>query len=196
MTRGSGHREALLEGAIACIQAKGFARTTARDLVAASGTNLASIGYHYGSKEHLLREAVFESFRRWFVPLIEAVGEPGEGDPLERLGESFARLFAGLAEHRPLLVAHFEALTEAQRNDELRRYIAERYDLFRAALVRAFERAGGSSDLDVEAIASLVIAAIDGLTLQYLLDPERLLSVEELMRPLTAGVATASAPRG
>ncbi|MGH3839469.1 MAG: TetR family transcriptional regulator, partial [Pseudonocardiaceae bacterium] len=40
-----GHREALLDGARRCLLERGYARTTARDLVAASGTNLASIGY-------------------------------------------------------------------------------------------------------------------------------------------------------
>jgi AcrR family transcriptional regulator len=39
----------------------GYARTTARDIVAASGTNLASIGYHYGSTQALLNAAVVKS---------------------------------------------------------------------------------------------------------------------------------------
>ena len=49
-----GHREELLDGAAQCLYDKGFGRTTARDVVAASGTNLASIGYHFGSKDALL----------------------------------------------------------------------------------------------------------------------------------------------
>ena len=53
-----GHREALLDGARRCLLERGYARTTARDLVAASGTNLASIGYHFGSKEALLNGAM------------------------------------------------------------------------------------------------------------------------------------------
>ena len=35
-----GHREDLLTAARQCLEDKGYARTTARDLVAASGTNL------------------------------------------------------------------------------------------------------------------------------------------------------------
>ena len=52
-----GHREDLLDGAADCLYTKGFGRTTARDVVAVSGTNLASIGYHFGSKDALLTEA-------------------------------------------------------------------------------------------------------------------------------------------
>nr|WP_199834432.1 TetR family transcriptional regulator [Streptomyces sp. NRRL F-5755] len=46
-----GHREDLWEGAKRCLLDKGYARTTARDIVAASGADLASIGCHYGPKE-------------------------------------------------------------------------------------------------------------------------------------------------
>ena len=79
------HRERLLEAAIVCLQEKGYARTTARDLVAASDTNLASIGYHFGSKEHLLNVAVAEAFQRWLKPLVALAAEPGPATPLERL---------------------------------------------------------------------------------------------------------------
>lgn len=66
-----GHREDLLEGAKRCLLQKGFARTTARDIVKESGTNLASIGYHYGSKDALLAQA--------YVSIVEDMGDAFEG---------------------------------------------------------------------------------------------------------------------
>ena len=76
-----GHREDLLAGARRCLEERGYARTTARDLVAASGTNLASIGYHFGSKEALLNEAIAASFEEWAQRVQElAFG----GDPRGR----------------------------------------------------------------------------------------------------------------
>lgn len=71
-----GHREDLLEGAKRCLLDKGFVRTTARDIVKESGTNLASIGYHYGSKDKLLAEA--------YVSLVEGLSDdftPPRGRP-------------------------------------------------------------------------------------------------------------------
>ena len=74
------HRDKLLEGAVDCLRDKGYARTTARDLVAASGTNLASIGYHFGSKEALLNEAIAEGFRAWTAEVETATfGSQGAG---------------------------------------------------------------------------------------------------------------------
>ncbi|MEU9184915.1 TetR/AcrR family transcriptional regulator [Streptomyces sp. NPDC048484] len=71
-----GHREDLLEGAKRCLLEKGFARTTARDIVRESGTNLASIGYHYGSKDTLLAEA--------YISIVEGISDhfDGEGQSL------------------------------------------------------------------------------------------------------------------
>ncbi len=60
-----GHREDLLEGAKRCLLEKGVRAHHARDIVAASGTNLASIGYHYGSKEALLNLAFLRLTEEW-----------------------------------------------------------------------------------------------------------------------------------
>lgn len=70
-----GHREDLLEGAKRCLLEKGYARTTARDIVAASGTNLASIGYHYGSKGALLNLAFLKVTEEWGDVLTEKPDE-------------------------------------------------------------------------------------------------------------------------
>jgi AcrR family transcriptional regulator len=156
----AGHREALLEGAIGCIHEKGYARTTARDIVGASGTNLASIGYHYGSKQALLRAAIFESFRRWYMPLIDAIEE-------RDLGEIMRELLAGLEEHRWLLVAHLEAVAEAPRDEELRDFIAARYGDFRAALAA---RLGGGADAAER--AAQMMALLDGTIVQWMLGVE------------------------
>jgi AcrR family transcriptional regulator len=166
----AGHREELLEGAIRCIHDKGYARTTARDIVAASGTNLGSIGYHYGSKEGLLRAAIFESFRRWYMPLIEAI----EG---RELADIAGELLAGLDEHRWLLVAHLEAVAEAPRDEELRSFIAGRYGEFRDALAT---RLGGGPEAEEQ--AARIIALIDGTIVQWLLELDWQLDAGALLK--------------
>src|SRR5947199_5851342 len=100
------NREALIEGAIGCLKAKGFARTTARDIAAASAANLASIGYHFGSKDALLNEAlirIFEQRNRYMAEIPVASEDPS---PLGRLTATFkaATGLFGLAP-RPLFLA-------------------------------------------------------------------------------------------
>src|ERR1041385_1776439 len=91
-----GHREDLLEGAKRCLLEKGFLRTTARDVVKASGTNLASIGYHYGSKDALLAQA--------YIALVEDMSFEGDagigGAPgsLERFREVWSNIVDSMRE--------------------------------------------------------------------------------------------------
>lgn len=139
-------------------------------MVAASGTNLASIGYHYGSKEALLRAAIFESFRRWYMPLIESI--PGRS-----AANSMRELLDGMEEHRWLIVAHLEAVAEAPRDEQLRRFIAARYADFKTAL--AAQLGGGPAAEDQ---AARIIALLDGTVIQWLLGVDWELDAEALLR--------------
>src|SRR5918997_1679891 len=94
-----GHREQLLEGAKRCLIERGYAHTTARDIVAASGTNLASIGYHFGSKEALLNAAMIEAMDEWGSELERAVQVDPTAGPLERLEAVWAGVVESIAAH-------------------------------------------------------------------------------------------------
>src|SRR5690242_21154874 len=97
-----GHRDALLAGARKCLYEKGYARTTARDIVAASGTNLASIGYHYGSKEALLNLALFEAVGEAADELQHGMAaDLGPGaTPVDRFGAFWRHLLASFDKNR------------------------------------------------------------------------------------------------
>src|SRR5918992_4790384 len=84
-------REALLAAAVRCIHEKGYAHTTQRDLLAASGANPRSITYHFGSKERLMATALAETFRRRADPIMRA-GELASGPAMRRFADSFAGL--------------------------------------------------------------------------------------------------------
>src|ERR671934_1978720 len=99
------HRDRLLDAALECLREKGYARTTARDLVAASRTNLASIGYHFGSKEALLNEAIAEGFRAWTAEVERAMFSNESATALERFGRSLEAMLDRFEELRPLLMS-------------------------------------------------------------------------------------------
>lgn len=171
-----GHRERLLEAAIDCLRERGYARTTARDLVAASGTNLASIGYHFGSKEGLLNAAVGEAFQRWLKPLVALAAEPGPATPLERLQRGLTAVTDSLEENRALVAAALEAWAQLPRSEDLRATMRAGYDDFHQAIeatVRdAFAEVGLLAEVDAEELATLVIALFDGLLIRWALDPD------------------------
>lgn len=186
--RDPGHRERLLEAAVECLEQKGYARTTARDLVAASGTNLGSIGYHFGSKEHLLNVALVEAFKRWLQPLIELAAAPGPATPLERLVLTLRGMTAGFEEKRPLINACLEGWAQLARSEDLRTEMVAGYEGFRdvvADTTREAFAAIGAPEVDAGALAVLIIALFDGLLVHWQLgsgdnaDPARLVEAAQ-----------------
>ncbi len=194
--REKGHRELLLEAAIECLQEKGYARTTSRDLVAVSGANLASIGYHFGSKEHLLNIAVTEAFQRWLKPLIALAAEPGPATPLERLGRTLGGLMGTLDEKRPLISACLEAWAQIAHSEDLRAEMLITYDDFHGVIADTTRDAFAeidAPDIDADALAVLIIALFDGLLIQWQLDPG---DSPDAARLLAAGAGAVAALAG
>jgi AcrR family transcriptional regulator len=191
-----GHREDLLAGARQCLEERGYARTTARDLVAASGTNLASIGYHFGSKEGLLNEAIAASFQEWAerVRALALAAVPDRaGDPVRMLVASWGAMLSSFVEYRGLSVAFIEALAQAERQPELRAQLADTYRRSRAQVAQMITEALGVPDeRRASTLASFQIALCDGLLVQWLLDPDATPSAPQLVDALTAILGTAA----
>jgi AcrR family transcriptional regulator len=182
----------VLEGAKRCIYEKGYARTTARDIVAASGTNLGSIGYHYGSTEALLTAAMMEAFGEWGEELGEVLAVESGGTPLERLEATWARVIATFETHRPLWIASFEAFTQAERSPELRKVLADGYEMSRpwAAALLGRDEQDAADDRAARTVGSLLLAIQAGIAAQWLLDPERSPSASDLVEGFRAVLAT------
>ena len=177
-----GHREDLLAGARRCLEQRGYARTTARDLVAESGTNLASIGYHFGSKEALLNEAIGASFQEWAerVRALALALEP-DGDPLRTLAASWDAMLTSFAEYRGLAVAFTEALAQTERQPALRAQLAEIYEQSRTSVAAMISEVIGLPDgPQTRSLASFQLVVCDGLLVQWLLDPDAVPSGPEL----------------
>ncbi len=173
-----GNRQALLEGALVCLQERGFARTTARDIVAASGTNLGAIGYHYASTERLLNQALLVGFERWFAQMAETAAEhAGDARPLVGISRALADTFE---ENRPLACAFIEALAQAEHSSDIRDGLLHAYSRGRELIGQLLP--DGTSGAERTATASLVLAMFDGLLIQWMLDPAQTHTAEQLAK--------------
>jgi AcrR family transcriptional regulator len=175
------NREALLEGAIRCLQERGYANTRARDIATAAGANLASIGYHFGSTEQLLAEALAESFKRWLTEFAVALGRQPARSSGQLLAHAAEALRDSLEQHRGLAIAFLEALARAPRSEPLRQALADSYEQRRDAVTRMFDT--GADEIG-ETEASILMAIFDGLLIQWLLDPQRMPDGRTLARAM------------
>jgi AcrR family transcriptional regulator len=181
------HREDLLAGAVQCLREKGYAHTTARDIVAASGTNLASIGYHYGSTKALLNAAVLAAMEDFGQEMAKAIGEP---DPalaaLDRFERFWTRVIDSYQASSQVWLATFDIFTVAQRDPEVRAAVADGLEDGRKLWARLLYGMDDTDEATVRAIGSLHQALVSGVLVQWLIDPERAPSPAELALGLKA----------
>jgi AcrR family transcriptional regulator len=186
-----GHREDLLAGAMRCLVDKGYARTTARDIVKASGTNLASIGYHYGSKEALLNQALIQAIGDWGTGIEHAfaAGVDQDASPTERFAAIWSRIVEQFASHQQLWLASVEVFAQIGHVPAVRQALADGVREGGRGLARLFQALAGSpaDDADDESLriaGSLYQALMTGMMMQWLIDPEHSLSGRELVEAL------------
>ncbi|MFE0100803.1 TetR/AcrR family transcriptional regulator [Streptomyces sp. NPDC059009] len=182
-----GHREDLLEGAKRCLLEKGFARTTARDIVKESGTNLASIGYHYGSKDALLAEA--------YVALIEPMGTAFEAAAdsggiaaggLERFRDGWANIIRTMPQSRAIWMMSLEVITQGERLAGIRDLLAKAQVEGRRGLTAMFtgiDEDALPQDM-VESEGRLYTTLLNGLMVQWLFDEASATDAEQLTEGL------------
>jgi AcrR family transcriptional regulator len=182
-----GNREALLEGARKCLSEKGYARTTARDIAAASGVSLAAIGYHFGTTEALLNEAVFAGIGQWAEELGRLLAEQAgnDGTVLEKFEAVWTRVIQSFTAYRGVLAASYEIMVRAEEVPEVRRRLAAAMEGARIALAELF------TDVDAQAeperarqVGSFYYAILSGLMTQWLVDPDNAPSGSDLATAL------------
>jgi AcrR family transcriptional regulator len=169
-SRGAETRQAIMRAARKLFAQHGYKGTSLASVAASAGLSQPGLLHHYPSKTELLL-AVLESKDsqdgRLSSPRLDAEGL----GIIDGLGALVAH-----NQSEPDQVRMFSMLLgEAVAPDHpAHRYFRTRYDNIRQRFIRHLEKArdGGNlnSDVDVEALANVLIAVLDGLQFQWLLD--------------------------
>ncbi|MCW2241993.1 AcrR family transcriptional regulator [Azospirillum canadense] len=139
-------REAILDAAEELFSANGFRAVSMREIAQASGANLGSISYHFGSKDGLLR-AIYE---RHSGPMNRRRGEllseaQRIRDPDDRLA-AIVRAFilpsfseSEGTEGGGARFARLRAVVMAERHEEAQKIIAETFNPINHAFIDALQ---------------------------------------------------------
>lgn len=169
-----GNREDLLAAAKQCLLEKGYDRTTVRDIASAANVSMAAIGYHYGSRETLLNEALFRTLDDWGDRVGRALApDPGVPDtPAAQFESKLNRLLTSFAENRQVWLASFEAFMQAQRSPELRAQLASGQAEGRRGLAAMVVGQPEETvpETEVRTVGAVQLALISGLLVQWLTD--------------------------
>jgi AcrR family transcriptional regulator len=162
------NRSNLLEGTLRCLERLPRERVTARAIAEESGANIASIAYHFGSKDELITEAVIAGLDRWLMEIAEALGELERLEPAARYRRANNAIDATQRRHTGLARNFLGALANAQHDRWVRAALA---DGFRRTRPRVASLLGLGEDQAGEDAAGLVHSIFTGLLFQALLDP-------------------------
>jgi AcrR family transcriptional regulator len=162
------NRARLVEGTLRCLERLPAERITARAIASESGANLASIGYHFGSKDELVTEAVIEGLDRWLDEIAARLGDLERQPPKERYRRA-AEVIEDTREHHAGLARNFVgALAKAQHEARIRERLAEGFRRTRPSVAALL---GLGDDRIGRDAGGLVLALFYGHLIQVLLDP-------------------------
>lgn len=191
-----GHREALRDAARTLMREKGLSRTTARDLVRVSGTNLRSIGYHFGSKDALMAEVLGLITAEWTAaPVAASRAGAGTTSPAVRMTNAVRTMLTDLASKREDLSVYLEGLLEARHSPALAASLVQTQQDALTAIAESIQEGAPAVDPAVTlTLARLLMAIHDGLALQFLVsDSPELRDVESLTATLAGlGITVAA----
>jgi AcrR family transcriptional regulator len=178
-----GNREQLLDGALACLYDKGYARTTARDIASAAGVSLAAIGYHFGTTEVLLNAALLRAMEEWAAELERALLDERDRrlSPEKRRAAIWQRVIASVKANPPLWSVQFELVHEIQRRPELAEHFAGAQIAAREGLASLFEGIDpGKEPERAQRVGARYQALLTGVVAQYLVDPAHAVRAADL----------------
>ena len=176
-------RQQIVDAAVEVFSSVGYRKGSLRDVADKVGLSQAGVLHHFPSKEHLLQAVL--SWRD---------GETARlmGEPLPE-GLDFLRGLVRAAEHnattRELVELHVIVSAEGASADHpLRDYFTGRYAYVLGRTREAFELAADDGQLrpgtDCASAARTLIALMDGLQIQWLLNPEGVDMAGDLRRYL------------
>ena len=162
------NKSSLLEGTLRCLERLPPERVTARAIAKESGANIASIAYHFGSKDELVTEAVIAGLDRWLAEIAHALGDLEGLEPRARLVRAWAAIDATRERHTGLARNFLAALAKAQHEPRIQSALS---DGFRRTRPRVAALLDLGDDQAGEDAAGLVHSLFTGLLFQSLLDP-------------------------
>jgi AcrR family transcriptional regulator len=162
------NRAQLIEGTLRCLERLPPERVTARAIADESGANLASITYHFGSKDELVTEAVIAGLDRWLIEIDRRLDEMAAVAPEERFRAAVGVMEEGRRAHEGLARNFLGALARAQHDERVRALLAQSFRRSRDDVARVLGLGADAAGRDA---GGLVLALFNGLLFQALLDP-------------------------
>ena len=185
-------RKQIVDTAIKTIAQRGLSQASLAEIARKAGISKGVISYHFNGKEELIEEILACLLREPAAFIKERVGR--EETALGRLRAYIEANLDFMAAYRDGYVALVDLWGSHGVSGGKRRFSAEAYEPSRRYLSRILEegqRSGEFRKFPIDVAASLAQAAIDGIMLQWVFDPDAIdlkVASAEIVEMVTAYV--------
>ncbi len=172
-------RQQLIDAALQVMADHGLAKATTRAITDEAGLALGAFHYAFSSKDELLGAVIEQVVAEIDAALVRTLGaaEPRADDPdgrelvVEVLHRFLTATWEYLESTPQLQLAQYELTLHAVRDPALRHLAERQYELYSATVSRALGTLTGEIGAQrADQLARYVVATIDGLLLQWLVE--------------------------
>ena len=167
----------ILDAAYQVFSQKGFHLTTVADVASKAGVSYGIVYHYYRNKEELFW-AVFENWTSEYISnqaaSEEFISAATATDQLKIFAADAVQLMTESTEFLPVQMEFWSLIA---RHDQIRERFRQLFDALRSPLINIIQGGidnGEFRQADTEILASLALAAYDGLVLQWITDPKKI----------------------
>lgn len=172
----------IINATIECIARYGYHNFSMQDVARVADVSKGIIHYYFLNKEDLMM-AVLDRVSGDIESLLSGTVDQSN-NPTERLKTIIQICFNVVKEKKEYYCINIDFWTQINQKDKVRQAVANHYSKFRQSLLVVIEdgiKAGVFKPIDPQQAASMIIAMVDGVSLQWLFD-ENVIAYEELRR--------------
>jgi len=166
-------RSQILEAALRCFAQKGYHQTTMDDIVEESGLSKGTLYWYYESKREIFLSVVEKWLGEWGRSLQGSLSpQDPPAEKLRKLNQAMIRSGLELRDLLPVVMEFWSHATQDETIKEMLRVMFEEYGSLIRGIIQEGITKGEFREADVHHLASILVAAYDGLLFQWVLNPE------------------------
>lgn len=167
-------RRAITEATLRCLAGRGVDKVSVRDICAEAGISVGLISYYYGGKEALIAD-VYERIANTLQQTLQREVEQTLGDARQRLSAFIRASFLPVNLDMDLMHAWLSFWSMSKRSERIAEVHDRTYNAYLQLLERLIAdtaRASEAAETDVRLAAIGVSALLDGLWVEWCLNPQ------------------------
>lgn len=158
----------IVNAALSEFAVNGYDKTSVRDIAKAAGVTTGALYYYYKDKEALVVDVIDQVLSVCDVPFTDKSSLP-EGSIADIIVDYVAENFSNMAGQRQRILALNSILT-MKSSSSIRQLAMDKYNKIIKRIGSNLAYAFDKNESDCKLLAAFLIAALDGITLQFSLN--------------------------